>query len=229
MEYVNERIHRIPQPDLSILEHRLSVTANTGVHSSYRTCMMHCLYFERVYESISFEDRNGLFRNNEYRISYMDRDLSTLRLDKKSAVEGMSKTESCEISLELAETILQGHFSNIVKDVQGRTGDDLPKLLQEFYWEVIGRGLRPKIVIDYFTKPYRYSQGNTEVIINFNPRICTDVQAFLNPFHKTMEASNNQAVVHVKWDHALPEVVRTAFLMTGIPGNSIYHSYRSII
>ena len=66
----------------------------------------------------------------------------------------MSGIDSCEISREMVETILRGSFSDIVRDAQGRTGDDLDPLIQEFYWEVIGRGLCPRVVVDYDTKPY---------------------------------------------------------------------------
>ncbi len=228
MEFVNERIHRIPQSELSILEHRLSLSATTDVRSSYGIRKVHCLYFDRAYESTAFETRNNLIQKNEYRISYEGQDLSTLRLGKKCAANGMSRTESCEISRELVEMILYGTYSDIVRDCQGRTGEDLDPLLQEFYWEVIGRGLRPKVLVDYETKSFAYSQGNAQVTINHNPGVSYHIRDFLDPWHKTTAIRNNQAVVHVKWDHFLPDVVRTAFLMVGMNGHS-YHSLYQVM
>jgi len=224
MEFVNERIHQIPVSDLSILEHRLAVSFSPGVPSSLRCRRLSALFFERVYESTAFENRSSLIQKDEYRILYLDRDLRTLILEKKCASNGLSGTESCEIPLELVETILRGSFSDIVRDAQGRTGDDLDPLLQEFYWEVIGRGLRPKAVVDYDTKPYDYAQGSAQVTINYHPRITYDLQEFLNPDHEGMPINGNQAIVHVKWNHILPDIVRTAFSTFGNTQNR-YHVY----
>ena len=89
---------------------------------------------------------------------------------------------------------------------------------------MIGRGLRPKVVVDYDTKPYRYAQGDAQVTINYNPRLSYDLQEFLNPHHKGMPVKGNQAVVHVKWNHVLPDIVRTAFSTFGGIQNR-YHVY----
>ena len=215
MEFVNERIHRIPQSDLSILEHRLTAFSGPVTTPSFRCSRLCCLYFERVYESTAFENRNSLIQKDEFRITYVDRDLRGLQLEKKTISNGMSGIDSCEIPIELVRTILHGSFSDIVRDANGRTGEELHPLIQEFYWEVIGRGLRPRVVVDYDTKPYHYAQGDAQVTMNFNPRVNYDLQEFLNPNHKGMSLKVNEAIVHVKWNHVLPDIVRTAFSAFG--------------
>ncbi len=224
MEFVNERIHRIPQSDLSILEHRLAPLSGPGTMSSFRCSRLCCLYFERVYESTAFESRNSMIRKDEFRITYVNQDMRRLQLEKKTASDGMSGIDSCEIPLELVETILRGSYSDIVRDSQGRTGEELDPLIQEFYWEVIGRGLRPRVVVDYDTKPYYYAQGDAQVTMNFNPKVNYDPQVFLDPNHKGMSMKVNEAIVHVKWNHVLPDIVRTAFSAFGNTQNR-YHVY----
>jgi len=215
MEFVNERVHRIPQSDLSILEHRLTAFSGPGIASSFRCNKLCCLYFERVYESTAFENRNSLIQKDEYRITYADHDLRRLRLEKKTVYNGMSGTDSCEMPIELVKTILFGTFSDIVRDANGKTGEDLDPLIQEFYWEVIGRGLRPRVVVDYDTKPYHYTQEGAQVTMNYNPRVNYDLQEFLDPHHKGIPLKVNEAIVHVKWNHILPDIVRTAFSAFG--------------
>ena len=226
MEFVNERIHRIPQSDLSILEHRLAPFSEPGITSSSRCSRLCCLYFERAFESTAFENRSSLIRKDEFRITYVNRDMRRLQLEKKTVSNGMSGIDSCEIPRKLVETILQGSFSDIVRDANGRTGEDLDPLIQEFYWEVIGRGLRPKVVVEYDTKPYHYAQGNAQVTMNYNPRVSYDLQEFLDPHHNgtPIPLKSNEAIVHVKWHHILPDIIRTAFSAFGDIQNR-YHVY----
>ena len=208
MNLVHESIHRINKTDVLTLEHRLSTVMRPDPNAPSGCCRVFCLYFERD-KDFSCYDSAGAYKRDEYRIVYYNNNPNRLILSKKSEMNGMSGIENCEVSREFVQIILNNRFD---------------PLLQEFYWEVVGRGLRPRVLVDYDSKIYVNSKGNTQITINYNPRSSANLNTFLDPYHATVPIRDDKVIVHVKWNSFLPDVIRSAVTMSGsFSGNYSYN------
>ena len=79
-----------------------------------------------------------------------------------------------------------------------------------FYTRIKNEGLKLKVIVDYTREPFVFSAGNVRVTLDYNIRTgmsCTD---FLNPDCVTIPIANNPAILEVKWDNYLPDVIRNA-------------------
>jgi len=223
MNLVHESIHRINKTDVLTLEHRLSTVMRPDPNAPSGCCRVFCLYFERD-KDFSCYDSAGAYKRDEYRIVYYNNNPNRLILSRKSEMNGMSGIENCEVSREFVQIILNNRFGEVIRDPMGRTGEDVDPLLQEFYWEVVGRGLRPRVLVDYDSKIYVNSKGNTQITINYNPRSSANLNTFLDPYHATVPIRDDKVIVHVKWNSFLPDVIRSAVTMSGsFSGNYSYN------
>ena len=69
-------------------------------------------------------------------------------------------------------------------------------------------GLRPKTIVDYTREPFIFAPGNVRVTLDYDIRTglgCTDFFDFACP---TIPAGDAGAVLEVKWDEYLPDVIR---------------------
>ncbi|MBQ9031826.1 MAG: hypothetical protein IJ106_10300 [Parasporobacterium sp.] len=215
MNLVHESIHRINKTDVLTLEHRLSTVTRLDVKAPSGYNRVFCLYFDRNRDFSMIEGTMGAYKRDEYRICYYNQNPNVLFLSRKSEMNGMSSIDTCEVTAQFVDTILRGDFSAAISDPMGRTGDDLDPLIQEFYWEVVGKGLRPKVLVDYDSKSYLYSRGDAQITINYNPRSSSNILSFLNPCHASVPVNDDKVIVHIKWNNYLPDVIRSAVTMSG--------------
>ena len=215
MDFVHESIHHINKTDVLTLEHRLSTVTRPDPNAPMGHYMVYCLYFDRDKDFSMMYDSIGAYKRDEYRIYYSNIQPDVLLLSRKSVMHGMSQIVNCEVTRAFVEAILNNRFSEIVSDPMGRTGEEIDPLMQDFYWEVIGKGLRPRVLVDYDSKVYVYSRGGAEITINYNSRTSTNLKEFLNPYHQSVPITDAKVIVHVKWDNYLPDVIRSAVTMTG--------------
>ena len=208
MEFRHEWKRTISQSDVMTLEHRLSTVTKLDYHSNRGYYKVHNLFFEE-----KNNDENILNKDTFceiFRIRYYNDNLNLIKLEKIMHYNGLSTKESCEVSKEFVETVLYKSFSDIVRDPMGRSGEDMDPLIQEFYWKVIGNGLRPKTIIDYDRKAYCYPYGNVTVSIDRNIRSGKDILRFLNPKMSKELAFDDQIILNIKWDKYLPDVIKSA-------------------
>ena len=92
------------------------------------------------------------------------------------------------------------------------TGRDL---ILELYSKMKSQGLRPRTIVDYTREAFVYAPGNVRVTLDYDIRTglrCTD---FLNPDCVTVPAGDAPAILEVKWDAYLPEIIRDAVRLPG--------------
>ena len=88
-------------------------------------------------------------------------------------------------------------------------------LVEELYRKMAVQGLRPKTIVDYTREAFVYSPGNVRVTLDHHLRtgiLCVD---FLNPDCVTVPAGDAPAVLEVKWDAFLPDLIRNAVQLAG--------------
>ena len=223
MNLVHESIHRINKTDVLTLEHRLSTVMRPDTNAPSGCCRVFCLYFERD-KDFSFYESTGAYKRDEDRIVYYNNNPNRLILSRKSEMNGLSGIVTCEVTREFVQIILNNRFGEVISDPMGRTGKEMDPLLQEFYWEVVAKGLRPRVLVDYDSKIFVNAKGNTQITINYNLRSSVNLNDFLDPYHATVPIKDDKVIVHVKWNSFLPDVIRSAVTMSGsFSGNYSYN------
>ena len=88
-------------------------------------------------------------------------------------------------------------------------------LVWELYFKMKSQGLRPKTIVDYTREPFVYPPGNVRVTLDYNIRTGMGCAGFLDPGCVTIPARDAPAILEVKWDAYLPEVIRMAVQLPG--------------
>ena len=216
MDFQNEWKHAINRSDLMIVEYRLSLFARPDAHAFDQGNCIHGLYFDDPSFSTALSDKCGRASLREkFRIVYYDDDLSLIRLEKKSEMNGMSCRESCEVTREFVEMILNRKFKTIVTDPMGHTGEEVDPLIQEFYWKTVGNGLHPIELMDFERKSYVYSYGDVRITMDHNFRSSRNIREFLNPYHQFEAQVEDQIIIGVKWKNYFPDVVKSSIMLQG--------------
>lgn len=92
---------------------------------------------------------------------------------------------------------------------------DKRPLLAELIRKMQTDGFRAKTIVDYRREPFVYAPGNVRVTIDYNIRtglMCTD---FLNTDCVTLPVPDSPAILEVKWDEFLPNVIRDIVQLQG--------------
>lgn len=142
----------------------------------------------------------GINNREKFRIRYYNDDVSFIRLEKKSKVNGLCAKVSAPLSDEQAQSIMDGEFEFLKNSPHA--------LHQEFYYKMKNELLRPKTIVDYTREAYIHDVGN--VRITFDKRIRTGITSIdaLNPLLPTVEGlDSNLIILEVKFDEFLPEFI----------------------
>lgn len=173
------------------------------------------LYFDNMHDKALREKLDGVNRREKFRLRYYNDNLSVIKLEKKSKVNGLCLKDSCTVTVEQVEMLLNARHQAM------HSCDN--KLLTELYSKILTQGLYPKVIVDYKREAYVYPAGN--VRITFDSEITSGVHAsdFLNPNSRGVPV-DGQMVLEVKYDAYLPDMIRTA-IQTGGNSSSAYSKY----
>ncbi|MDE6103091.1 MAG: polyphosphate polymerase domain-containing protein, partial [Oscillospiraceae bacterium] len=141
MKYRHEWKHKITYGNMLVLRGRLSAIAKRDKHTANGKYEIRSLYFDTLTDKALREKTDGVNIREKFRIRYYNGDLSFIRLEKKSKINGLCLKESTPLSVESVQAILDGNYSVILRDGQ--------PLITEFYSKITGGGLRPKTIVDY--------------------------------------------------------------------------------
>lgn len=200
MKYRHEWKHEITYCDMLVLRGRLSRVAKRDRHTVNGKYEIRSLYFDTLTDKALREKTDGVNIREKFRIRYYNGDLSFIRLEKKSKVNGLCLKESAALSIEQVQAILDGNYGVLIRDNQ--------PLVTEFYSKITGGGLRPKTIVDYTREPFIFAPGNVRITLDYN--ICSGLQNtdFLNPNSVTVSVGNAPIILEVKWDEYLPDIIR---------------------
>lgn len=207
MIFRHEWKHEINQSDILALRHRLQAVAQPDGHAVDGKYEIRSLYFDNLSDKILREKLDGINIREKFRIRYYNGNTAMIHLEKKSKVGGLGKKASAVLTKEEAQAIVDGDYGWMMKS--GRP------LVQEFYTKITVQGLRPKTIVDYTREPFVYAPGNVRVTLDDQIRTglsCTD---FLNPECVTIPAKDAPAILEVKWDTYLPDIIRDAVQLEG--------------
>lgn len=199
MKFRHEYKHLINYSELLQLKNRLGAVFEHDGHSgSDGTYYIKSLYFDDYSDKALREKLDGVSKREKFRIRYYDDDLSFIRLEKKTKINGLCNKECAVITAEECKKITEGDTSFLLKSDS--------ELLREFYAKMKYKLLRPKCVVGYRRECFVYSFGNVRVTLDSEISGSNNIKDFLNP-DLTLLGLYHNSVLEVKWDEYLPSLV----------------------
>ena len=206
-QFRHEWKHEISLSDRLALQARLGAVCAPDPHAPGGQYRIRSLYFDTPSDKALREKLNGVDRREKFRLRYYNSDLTLIRLEKKSKRGGLGSKVSAVLTEEEARAAAAGDWAWMP-----HSGRDL---ILELYSKMKSQGLRPRTIVDYTREAFVYAPGNVRVTLDYDSRTglrCTD---FLNPDCVTVPAGDAPAILEVKWDAYLPEIIRDAVRLPG--------------
>lgn len=172
---------------------------NADSHGSYRVSS---LYFDTPTDLALRQKIDGVNCREKFRLRHYNGNLSFIRLEKKFKINGLCGKHSTKVTARQVEQILSGDLEFLL-----HSGDPL---LQELYSKMRGQQLRPRTIVTYDREAFLYEPGNVRITIDRNLRTGLNSTDFLNPHLHHTPVSDGVAVLEVKYDEFLPEIVKMA-------------------
>lgn len=205
MKFRHECKHRVNQADLLQLQNRLSAIAEHDKHcDSDGTYEIKSLYFDNYRDKVLREKLDGISRREKFRIRYYNRDTSFINLEKKSKINGMCSKEKVPITVAQCQSLLDGEYHFLLESEH--------ELMRELYAKMQYQILRPVCIVAYRRECFVYPPGNVRVTLDTELRGSYNVKEFLNP-DLTYLRLYHTAILEVKWDGYLPQIIRDAVQM----------------
>ncbi|MEE0200333.1 MAG: polyphosphate polymerase domain-containing protein [Muricomes sp.] len=172
---------------------------NAGSHGIYRVSS---LYFDTPYDKALRQKIDGVNYREKFRLRYYNDNTSFIRLEKKLKINGLCAKFSERVTYPQAEQLIEGSIDFLLKSEK--------PLLLELYSKMRGQQLAPKTIVTYDREAFLYDPGNVRITVDRNLRTGLDQIDFLNPQLYYTDVLDNQAVLEVKYDAFLPDIVRLA-------------------
>ncbi|NLE13944.1 MAG: polyphosphate polymerase domain-containing protein [Clostridiales bacterium] len=191
----------ISETDIQVLRMRLGAVLQrdkyTMADGRYR---VRSLYFDNLYDKALLEKLDGLQYREKFRIRLYNGDHSFIMLEKKSKYNNLSRKLQTRLRYDEVAQLIEGHT-----DWMPLRGDPL---INELHARMKNDLLRPQTVVEYLREPFTYPAGNVRITIDSDIRTGILSKAFLDPDLTLLEAAPGEAVLEVKYDEYLPDLIR---------------------
>lgn len=202
MKFRHEYKHIINMSDMIQLRCRLSPIfghdTNAGEDGTY---YVKSLYFDNHYDKALREKIDGVNYREKFRIRFYNNNTDFIRLEKKSKINGLCNKVSCEITKDECVSIINGNIEFL------NNSDCMLK--KELFTKMKSQLLRPKSIVGYRRESFVFAPGNVRITIDYNISGNNDINNFFNP-DISFPCSYSKAVLEVKWDEFLPQIVKDA-------------------
>ena len=143
----------------------------------------------------------------KFRIRYYNCNTNRIMLEKKTKCNGLGTKRSAALTKEEVQAVIDGQWDWMMESEQ--------ELIREWYTKIITQGLRAKTIVAYTREPFVYGPGNVRVTLDYNIRTGLDCTDFLNFGSITVPTREQTAVLEVKWDAFLPDIIKDAVQLKG--------------
>lgn len=203
LKYRHELKHCITPGEDVILSSRLRKLfphdKNANRRGSYCVCS---LYFDTPFDTALREKINGVNCREKFRLRHYNGNLDFIRLEKKSKRNSLGFKQSTPITKSQVEALLKGDIAFLLESGNA--------LMQELYWKMKGELLAPKTIVTYDREAFLYAPGNVRITIDRALRSALRCTDFLDSDISYTPVNDNMAVLEVKYDEFLPEIVKMA-------------------
>ena len=202
-KFRNELKYICSEGELIQIHSRVQMLCDADAHAGPEgTYNIRSIYFDDLQNRYFFENENGTDPREKFRIRTYNASDSRITLECKKKERSMTHKDSCQLSKEQYQKILDGSLS--ASDVNST-------LLEKFYLIQEQRHLQPKVIVAYERTPFVYTFGNVRITFDRNIGSSTDISAFFDPYlpvRPILPLGKN--ILEVKYDELLPNFLYDA-------------------
>ena len=177
------------------LNHLLPLDSHAGPAGTYT---VRSLYFDDYANRCYYENENGTEPREKFRIRIYNHSAERITLECKRKERGKTHKTSCPLTEEQTRCLMMGRP---LPDI----GQQHP-LLQKLVMQMLTRGLRPVVIVEYDRIPYVYKNGNVRITLDTNISSSNAVGKFLDErIPKRPVLPVGQQLLEVKYDEFLPD------------------------
>ena len=218
LKYRHELKYVISAAQVPLLKSRISNLMHPDPHAGEDGIYnIRSLYFDDYHNRCYYENENGTDPREKFRIRIYNHSTDRIMLECKRKERGKTQKNSCPLTLEQAELLIQGKSVPHV--------DTLPPLLKKLIMEIKMKGLHPVVIVEYERIPYVYKNGNVRVTFDTQIASSSNVADFfaeLLPKRPIMPVG--QHLLEVKFDEYLPDFIYRS-LNLGVLQQTTYSKY----
>ncbi len=197
--YRNEQKYLVDENTLQMMEKKLRPIMNIDKHQDGESYRIRSMYFDTYERKAYRENDAGVEERKKYRIRVYDNPKEFIRLEIKNKLKNKNLKESCTLSLDQYEKIING---TLIFD------KNLAKPLRMLYLDMKMNLLRPSIIVEYERTAFVYDTGNVRVTFDRNISYSHDFGEFLSKdIGKKPLLPFNKHVFEVKFDDILPHFI----------------------
>lgn len=202
-KFRNELKYICSEGELIQLQSRIQMLCDADAHAGPEGIYnIRSIYFDDLQNRYFFENENGTDPREKFRIRTYNASDSRITLECKKKERSMTHKDSCQLSKEQYQKILDGSLS---------ASDANSTLLEKFYLIQEQRHLQPKVIVAYERTPFVYTFGNVRITFDRNIGSSTDISAFFDPYlpvRPILPLGKN--ILEVKYDELLPNFLYDA-------------------
>lgn len=202
-KYRNEWKYCCTVHDFGIIDNRLSALLEKDAHGD--DCgkyEIHSLYFDDYKDTCAKENDAGIARRFKYRIRYYGNRNQSLKLECKRKMDGRCCKESCPLTLEEYQKIIDGDIEELFWQTE-------KELLKQFCIQCMTKQFTPKAIIDYKRTAYTEEITNMRVTLDENISVSDDFEHFLDGDYMQYPIPyEGKSVLEVKFDYMMPSYIR---------------------
>lgn len=202
-KFRNELKYICSEGELIQLQSRVQMLCEADAHAGPEGIYnIRSIYFDDLQNRYFVENENGTDPREKFRIRTYNASDSRITLECKKKERSMTHKDSCQLSKEQYQKILEGSLS--ASHVNST-------LLEKFYLLQEQRHLQPKVIVAYARTPFVYTFGNVRITFDRNIGSSTDLSAFFDPYlpvRPILPLGKN--ILEVKYDELLPNFLYEA-------------------
>lgn len=197
--YRSELKFLVDESTLQIMQSKLKPLLLYDSHQKDSSYRIRSMYFD-TYERKSYRENDaGVEERKKYRIRVYDNPKEYIRLEIKHKLKDRNFKESCTLSIEKYNEILNRTLRFDPKD---------PKPLRMLYLDMQMNLLRPSVIVEYERTAFVYDTGNIRITFDRNISHSNKFDMFLeDTIPKIPLLPANQHVFEVKYDGILPDFI----------------------
>lgn len=219
IQYRQELKYVCNQRELVIVENKLKAICKRDKFADEQgRYNIRSVYFDTVDDCFFRENEAGVDDRKKYRIRIYNYSDAMIKLECKYALRGKKRKESCSITREQCEALLQGNYNIEVKERQ--------ELLLRFLGEGKSKLYVPKVIVDYQRTAFVFPIGNVRITLDRHISSSSDVLSFFEEhIPKRLVMAQDKHILEVKYDELLPDFFWQIVGKGRLPQRSSFSKY----
>lgn len=195
--YRNEIKYIIDKKQALELKLRLQ-TLCSSEKQSFNKYLVRTLYFDDIYNSCFFANREGLAHRQKIRIRTYNYDYDNIFIELKKKDFNLSSKNRCLISKEICKKIISNSFS--LKEMK-----DENEFLFFVCTKIKNHSFLPKIIVEYDRAAFSFPAFNTRITIDSNIKSTIKTDLFFEQIPQMQNVINtDKCILEVKYSQLLP-------------------------